>query len=68
MTNETKECCECFNKIKTSFSWMSFNNDNNVKVLCMPHIAINEAKLRVNHCPVCGGDVRGIQILESNFN
>jgi len=68
MSNEIEYCCEYFSKIKTSFSWMSFINDNNEKVLCMPHISKSGTKIRVNHCPVCSAEVRDIQILESDFN
>lgn len=56
------ECCEWFPKMIERFEWFSFD-ENGKKVLCMPHFNVSEdLQLRVNHCPSCGKEVRGIEI------
>jgi hypothetical protein len=56
---ENNNCtCGNFIKILGSFEWFSLIENENIKVVPI----IKGTMLRVNHCPVCGGDVRNIHI------
>ena len=63
-----KYCCDYFKGIAKRFKWFSYTDENNKEFYLMPHITNNEgARVRVNHCPVCGGKIRDIQIPEDEF-
>lgn len=59
--------CECFLKhFELQANWMSFT-ENGVKTKLMPYTLNHEEdKIRFNYCPVCGVEVRDIQIIETN--
>ena len=58
-------CCEYFTKIKDDFDWMEYIDDygDGDKVFTMPNIR----RVRINHCPVCGANVRDIEIRQSDW-
>jgi len=60
-----KYCCEYFTRIKDHFDWMEYFDDygNGEKIFTMPNLG----GVRINHCPVCGGDVREIEINQSDW-
>ena len=63
-----KYCCEDFPQIMKTFSWFSYANDDGKQILLMPCLlTLLGEKRRVNHCPVCGADVRGIMIPEDEY-
>ena len=59
--------CGSFVKILDSFRWFEFDDSKGTDddILLMP--TIGEKKYRVNHCPVCGGDVRNMVISETEL-
>jgi hypothetical protein len=59
--------CECFLKhFKESATWHSFTEDG-VKTLIMPCISLASGlKIRFNFCPICGEQVRDIQLIEKS--
>lgn len=56
-------CCGTFEKMVPAFGWY-FTDDN---VYLMPYILNTEPKLRVNHCPCCGAEVRNVKIKKDYF-
>ena len=57
-----KHCCESFKDFIPLFDWMLITLE---KIYIMPHIVVNDDyKLRVNHCPSCGAEVRYIELTE----
>ena len=64
-----KYCCEYFPRIASCFVWFSYTDDDGKEVYVMPCLTDNtDQRIRVNHCPVCGGDVRSIRIPEDIFD
>jgi len=64
-----KYCCNYFPKIAIRFAWFSYLDGKGGKVFLMPCLYDNEEqRIRVNHCPVCGADVRSIEIPENDFS
>jgi hypothetical protein len=56
-------CCDAFKKLIPTFQWMTFaEGEQKGEVFLMPHIEVDGTKYRVNHCPVCGKEVRSIEI------
>jgi hypothetical protein len=51
-------CCNVFDKIKDSYYWMVYIDDNKEKVSCMPYMMKEDGDFRVNFCPSCGKSVR----------
>ena len=64
---QTPICCEQFKRLICTFEWFGFQNDDDDKLL-MPHITVNDVKVRINFCPSCGANVRNIQITKSDYN
>ena len=61
-------CCEYFPRIAHSFTWFHYE-DGGKKNFVMPCITdVDGQKIRVNHCPVCGTEVRSIIIPEDDWN
>lgn len=54
-------CCGYFEKLLQNFGWFSIQTDEGEK-LCMPYMLAGSEKIRVNNCPVCGKEVRSIEI------
>ena len=54
-----KYCCESFKLLVPSFKWMIC-----LDVYVMPYMQVGVSKLRVNHCPSCGTEVRDIELTE----
>jgi len=59
--------CTCgkFTEALREFKWYEYEEKGEIYIL-MP--CLKNTELRVNHCPVCGGDVRGIQMTEKEYN
>lgn len=53
-----KYCCNSFKDYVPYFGWFVTREN----ICLMPHFEIKDRKLRVNHCPSCGAEVRSIQI------
>ena len=60
----TEKCCDCFEKMLHAFQW--FKPEGEYGVLLMPYIPdlYEPTKWRVNFCPSCGKDIRGIVITD----
>ncbi len=57
------KCCESFNKIMHLFKWFSYQDDNGNTGYVMPYLESNDNKrLRINNCPVCGKNIRNIEL------
>jgi len=54
-------CCGYFEKLLQNFRWFSIQTEEGEK-LCMPYILTENEKIRVNNCPVCGKEVRSVEI------
>lgn len=63
-----KYCCDIFTKMAQNFSWMSYTNDKNESILCMPYLLKDNKMYRINHCPSCGKEIRSIEIEVSKFS
>jgi hypothetical protein len=61
-------CCNSFKKIALTFSWMSFHDNKNESILCMPYILSENIRYRINHCPSCGREIRSIEIPASKLS
>lgn len=50
------------------FDWFSYQDDNGKKVYCMPVLKScdGHTKLRINHCPSCGKEVRNIELRDED--
>jgi hypothetical protein len=61
---QTIKCCDFFGKMRHHFDWFSYQDDNGQKVYCMPVLKScdGHTKLRINHCPSCGKEVRNIEL------
>ncbi len=60
---QTINCCEYFAKIRHSFEWFNFTDDEGKKVYVMPCIrGIDGVDVKVQYCPSCGTPVRGIEM------
>lgn len=61
--DNTQFCCDAFKELIPKFQWMTYaDGDKKGEVFLMPHFDIEGHKWRVNHCPVCGKEVRSIEI------
>ena len=60
------ECCESFVQIIPQLTWMSFTRDEDgEKIYVMPTLrGSDNNRYRINHCPVCGAEVRSIEITD----
>lgn len=58
------ECCQSFNKIRHQFDWFSFEDEKGVTFRIMPHLKASDTrtKIRINHCPICGKNIRSIEL------
>jgi len=58
------KCCDYFGKMRDNFDWWSFQDVTGEKVYCMPTLknCNGNTKLRINYCPNCGKNVRGIEL------
>lgn len=56
-------CCEAFKSFIPVFKW--FKTESNV--FLMPHIECGKQKMRINHCPSCGKEVRSIELTEEEM-
>lgn len=55
---EVKYCCEQFEKIRLSFQWFTYGDEEVHFVMpCIDNV-------RVNYCPSCGKYIREIDITE----
>jgi hypothetical protein len=64
---ENKLCCDVFPKLFNKINWFSYYSQG-VQILNMPHFITNEGeRLRINHCPSCGTDIRSIEIEEADY-
>lgn len=64
----SEHCCTVFPKLALTFNWMSFVNDKNESILCMPYIEYSDIKYRINNCPSCGKEIRSVEIEVSKFS
>lgn len=66
----TPICCGTFEKYARTFNWMSYyDEDKDTNIAVMPYIPDEFGnKWRVNNCPTCGAEVRGVQLTEEQFN
>lgn len=61
-------CCDIFQFMIPSFAWFKYDDDQEGTIYLMPCIeTMDGEKYRVNHCPSCGKEVRGIMIPEADF-
>ena len=62
------KCCEWFPRMMNQFDWFSFLDDKGDKIYCMPCVKDldDNRQLRVNYCPSCGKEVRGIELKQVN--
>jgi len=64
-----KYCCEYFPRIARAFLWHSYTDEYGKENFLIPCLRDEyNQKIRVNNCPVCGAEVRGITIHEDEFN
>ena len=64
-----KYCCDYFPGLLACFHWFYYTDDNEVNYYLMPNLRNDKGeKIRVNHCPVCGTEIRDIMISEEEFN
>jgi hypothetical protein len=57
-----KHCCESFKDFIPFFYWMNYCDDDKI-IYIMPYHDVNDDyKLRVNHCPSCGAEIRDIEL------
>lgn len=61
----TEDCCDVWPKLIARFEWMRYGDWPDL--LTMPHFRVGKDAWRVNHCPSCGRDVRGIHVLRSRL-
>lgn len=63
--NETK--CDTFKSILGCFEWFYLEGkDNEPGTLVMPYVEDYDGnKKRVNFCPVCGKNIRGVNIRDN---
>ena len=59
--------CTCgkFEEMLIEYKWYEYE-EKGEKHLLMP--CMKQTGFRVNHCPTCGGDVRAIQMTETEYN
>jgi hypothetical protein len=55
-------CCAVWPKFVEHFEWLRDPDRNRA----LPHVTVDGVMWRVNHCPSCGKDIRGIIISEEN--
>ena len=60
------ETCDGFKLVAGKFMWFSVKTNGKL-LYVMPSIMIDAAYIRVNNCPVCGKEVRDLQITEEEF-
>lgn len=56
-------CCDSFKKFIPIFKWMQTEE----KICLMPYIQCGNLKMRINHCPSCGKEVRNIQLTKDEL-
>jgi hypothetical protein len=66
-------CCGSFEKYAKQFKWMILDQECEERKYIMPHINIidekyDTIKMRVNHCPTCGFEVRNIELSQERFD
>jgi len=66
-------CCGSFEKYAKQFSWMTFEDDEGNTKYLLPHINVicvnyDTIKMRVNNCPTCGIEVRGVEFSQEQFD
>jgi hypothetical protein len=54
-----KDCCEVWPKIIHHFRWFAFAEEPENETRIMP--CLGENHWRVNFCPACGADRRGVE-------
>jgi len=54
-------CCEVFPKLIYDFKWFTLRPPGQ-DIQLMPCIPVGDIDYRLNFCPSCGADVRGIEI------
>lgn len=65
-------CCGGFENNVKKFSWLAYTNDG-VNKYIIPHIVVtdkfgNKIKKRVNYCPICGFNVRNVELSQEIFD
>lgn len=64
---KNKLCCDVFPKLFNKINWFTYNSQG-VQIFNMPHFITNGGeRLRINHCPTCGADVRQLKLTETEF-
>jgi len=63
-SQQTILCCDAFKKFIPTFGWMKTEEN----IFLMPYIQCGDSKMRIDHCPSCGKEVRSIEFTESEFN
>lgn len=59
-----KHCCDAFKDFIPMFNWFAYD-DKGVKIYVMPCMQVEQSnKLRINHCPSCGANIRDIELTE----
>ena len=58
-----KYCCINFPLFARSLHWMSFKNEYR-----LPHIYHDNQYFKINYCPNCGKEIKGISIKKREFN
>jgi transcription initiation factor IIE alpha subunit len=64
-------CCGYFERIKDNLRWMEEIDIEMMPYMCVivgskKNVTLVE-KVRVKFCPICGKDVRGVQIINGKF-
>lgn len=54
----TPPCCSVWNELRTDFGWMIPEGSPHIRI--MPYIIMGGTKWRVNYCPSCGAERRGV--------
>jgi hypothetical protein len=60
-------CCDVFPLIAQRFIWFYYSEADGEKTWAMPAIRIGIVDWRVNHCPSCGKECRGITLTDEQF-
>lgn len=63
---EDVDCCEHWKRIAHTFGWFSYTDYP--EMAAMPHIRMEDGSAtRINFCPVCGKNVRMVNMLKSRI-
>lgn len=60
-----KYCCDGFEELVLTFEWFTRDEGQIYLMPCL--VTRGGGRIRVNHCPVCGKEVRSIEIPEEDI-